>query len=179
MIWAVVTGTVGLLKPNIIDGLFQVGDCVKFMIWIHLNVFVYFIRARKHTHTHMKNEHGIDVLSTSVWSQSYSWCLTCSNVQTFMSRSLPETFLAVATRHAAALAVKGPPGLRDGDTKLTSCRVLHVLNLVCTNDNEKSPWFAASSCSNRMNLANWRSHYHISATIDRKWSIWSSVGCGA
>ena len=37
-----------------------------------------------------------------------------------MSRSLPETFLAVATRHAAALAVKGPPGLRDGETKLTS-----------------------------------------------------------
>ena len=119
---------------------------------MYLYVFVYFIRARKHTH--LKNEHGIDVLSTSVWSQSYSWCLTCSNVQTFMSRSLPETFLAVATRHAAALAVKGPAGLRDGDTKLTSCRVLHILNLVCTSDNEKSPWFAESSCSNRMNLAN-------------------------
>jgi hypothetical protein len=149
MIWAVVTGTVGLLKPNIIDGLFQVGDSCKCICVFHSCK-----ETHTNTHTHLKNEHGIDVLSTSVWSQSYSWCLTCSNVQTFMSRSLPETFLAVATRHAAALAVKGPPRLRDGETKLTSCRVLHILNLVCTSDNEKSPWFAASSCSNRMNLAN-------------------------
>ena len=62
-----------------------------------------------------------------------------------MSRSLPETFRAVATRHAAALAVKGPAGMRDG-----SCWGLPILNLVCTG-NENAPWFGASSCSNRMN----------------------------
>ena len=108
------TGNVGILKPNIIDGVFSGWRlCRSYDLNSCEFVCVFHVQGN----IQLENEDGVDVLSTSVWNQSYTWCLTCSNVQPSMARSLPETFLAVATRYASTLAVKGPVGMRDGGTK--------------------------------------------------------------